>query len=219
MGKRKITVVGNANFTAQPDLTRVTIINGGLKKSHSEACDLAAKNSGEIKKIVETLGLDSGKLITVSFSVTESTRLDGEMSSWRQIPLGYTLDQRMRIDMDVNPKLLSEFVRKIGQCVPVVEIEIGNTISNPKSVQLELIQKAVEDAKEKALVIAKSAGAKLGEIDEIDYAKSQVDFYTLIRYIESANEASCCNEESVNIVSDRFNVSDTVIVTWNINQE
>ena len=84
----------------------------------------------------------------------------------------------------------------------------------------ELLGKAVEDAKAKAVVLSKAAGVKLKQIQSIDYSWGEIDFECSPISEHFRNQSMMMCKESgsydVNVEPDDIEVSDTVTVTWEI---
>lgn len=91
-----------------------------------------------------------------------------------------------------------------------------NTIRDPRPYQLKILERAVKDAQEKAEMMAKAAGCKLGEVDSITYGKQELTFHSQARFIHSNKEAMTCDANSLNIEPDDLVMSDSVDVSWNL---
>ena len=62
--------------------------------------------------------------------------------------------------------------------------------------------------------MAKACDCKLGLVKEINYSVQELHVYSQARMIHGADEALCCNEESLDITPEDLAVSDDVTVVW-----
>lgn len=110
--------------------------------------------------------------------------------------------------------LLNNIIKRIGKMLKQAEISIGYTVRDPRPSQLKMLERAVKDAKEKATIMAKACDCKLGLVKEINYSVQELHVYSQARMIHGADEALCCNEESLDITPEDLAVSDDVTVVW-----
>ena len=116
--------------------------------------------------------------------------------------------------MGMDNVLLNNIIKRIGKMLKQAEISIGYTIRDPRPSQLKMLERAVKDAKEKATIMAKACDCKLGLVKEINYSVQELHVYSQARMIHGADEALCCNEESLDITPADLAVSDDVTVVW-----
>ena len=97
------------------------------------------------------------------------------------------------------------------------ELSIGYTVSDPEAAKAQLLERAVEDAKNKAAVLAKAAGVTLLHIQTIDYAWQNTDLsvYPMQRNLLCKAEASA-DTFDLGIEPDDIEASDTVTVVFTI---
>ena len=118
----------------------------------------------------------------------------------------------------MDTKVLSKLVKAIGEHIPAADIEIGYTVKDPRPAELRMLEKAVKDAKEKAQIMVKAAGAELGYIVNISYAWNELYVYHQSRCMTAGD--ACCNEmaapDGLDMTPDDIGASDNVRVTWSI---
>ncbi|MCL2878529.1 MAG: SIMPL domain-containing protein, partial [Acidobacteria bacterium] len=81
----------------------------------------------------------------------------------------------------------------------------------------QLLESAIENAKWKATVLAKSAGVKLGEIQRIDYNWSELHLYSQTDY--QFNDMMLCEAAAplaMDIEPEEIKVNDTATIVWAI---
>ena len=100
------------------------------------------------------------------------------------------------------------------------QVCISYTVKDPEAAKNELLGKAVNDAKEKAKVLADAAEVALKEIQRIDYSWGDMDFE--VRPMNGMVmdrmmlKTSGAGSFAMDIEPDDIEVSDTVTVVWEI---
>ncbi|MDD4848654.1 MAG: SIMPL domain-containing protein [Bacteroidales bacterium] len=217
METRHITVTGHGSVKVTPDVTRLTINNIGVRNTYDDTFELADKNNKALKKCLEDLNIDPNELRTFHFDISKKTKsVKDKYDNWKELFVGFELDQQMKIDLGMDTQLLGKLMKEIGRHVPEVEIEIGYTVKDVHAVELRMLEKAVIDAKEKAEIMAKAANAELSEIVSINYSHHDIYIYEETRNIRSNDEAMCCCDSSLNITPDDLGASDDVTVVWGL---
>lgn len=216
MSEKIITVTGQGCIHVVPDVTRLEISLVSIHDSYDEAYAQAKKNTEELAAIMQEVKLDSKLPKTKRLDIEKRTQTEYDKYGHYkdEIFVGYELDHDVKIDLGMDNVLLNSIVRAIGQRLKQAEINIGYTVKDPRPSQLRMLERAVKDAKEKASIMAKACGCKLGLVKDIDYSLHEVHIYSQARNIHEADEACSCNASSLDITPDDLAVSDNVRVTW-----
>ena len=215
-----ITVTGSGSIHVVPDVTRIETNITGVFKTYEEAYAQAKENSSWMVKILE-YNHKSGKLAkTTSLDITDHTvpQYDEDGNYIESIKQGYDMVQRIKVDIGIDNVLLNNLVRGIGKFIKGAQINIGYTIQDPRPHQLKMLERAIHDATEKANIMVKAAGCKLGEVSSINYSHHDVHMYAQARNIHSNKEAMASSPEALDITPDDLVISDEVMVIWDIEQ-
>jgi hypothetical protein len=211
----KISVQGKGAIHVVPDVTRLEVKIDSVFKTHEEAYAKARENSQWIVKILEynkkpgTLGK------TIRLDISDYTQSDYKNGKYiGEKKMGFALDQRIKIDLPIDNKLVNCIVRGVGKFIPDAQVNIGYTLQDPRPSQLKMLGRAVTDAKEKAEIMAKAAGCQLGAVASITYSNQDIHTYSQARNIHSNKEAMASTESSLDITPDDLVMSDTVNVEW-----
>ncbi len=106
----------------------------------------------------------------------------------------------------------------MAKCKGEPEFSIQFTVSDPESAKNELLGKAIEDSKEKASVLSRSAGVELGDIQLIDYSWGELDIYTRpmdeVKCLSKIELDADCDDIGFDIEADDIDITDTVTVVW-----
>lgn len=217
-----IRVTGSGTIHVVPDVTRIELSLVSLHDSYEDAYKQAKNDTDKLKKIMEELKLDVSLPKTKSLDIIKKTKSDYDRNNHYkgEIFLGFELNHNVKIDLGMDNVLLNNFIRLIGKKLKQAEINIGYTVRDPRPTQLKMLERAVKDAKEKASIMAKASGCKLGAVNHIDYSVNELHIYSQARNIHGAEEAACCDASSLDITPDDLAVSDSVTVVWYlINEE
>jgi len=113
---------------------------------------------------------------------------------------------------------LGETLGAIASCEAVPNFNIKFSIKEPNVVSEQLLASAVENAKLKAEILAKSAGVTLGAIQRIDYNWSELHLFsdTDLDMDENIEYSPKIKSISIDIHPDEIKVSDTATIVWAI---
>ena len=222
MGDMKtIRVTGKGQVKVKPDMTRITITLEDTYTEYQETLRHSAQDTDQLKDILEPYGFERADLKTLSFQVDpqyESYKKDG---AYKQRLTGYKFRHIMKVEFESDNERLGKILYALANCPAKPEFRISYTVKDREAAKNELLGKAVTDAIDKATVLSAAAGVKLKDIQSIDYSWGEIEFEVspMSRAVYAA-PAGCLAEESdsyaLNIEPDDIEVSDTVMVVWEI---
>lgn len=216
MGTIKVKGQGELKFT--PDVTRITVEVEDILNTYEEAFNSGTKNSNSIKQIMAGCSLDTELAKTSRFNVSKHTvhkKID--KNEWQWVTEGYKIQQTFIIDLALGCKQLTTLLDQIGKEIAGAEIEFGFTISDTKKAHLKVIETAVKDAQEKAEVMAKALGKKLGNVLNINYGIPHENYHDERVYECCPPEAdSIGNAANIDITPDDLRGYSTVEVSWEL---
>lgn len=123
----------------------------------------------------------------------------------------------MKIQFEANNKTLGQVLNTLSKCKSKPTFSIVYTVSNPEEYKNQLLENAIADSKEKALVIAKASNVQLGDILSIDYSWGELDIYAdPFNSKRMILDENCSTSYELDINVDDIDVSDTITVVWNI---
>ncbi len=216
MDEKLITVTGNGAIHVVPDVTRLELSLVSIHDSYEEAYAQANSDTDKLAKVMENLKLPISLPKTKSLNIDKKTQneYDDNGHFVDEIFVGFELSHKIKIDLGIDNVLLSKLIHSIGQQLKQAEISIGFTVKDPRPLQLMMLERAVKDAQEKATIMAKACGCKLGLVKSINYSTHEVHIYSRARNIHDADEAMCCEMNALDITPDDLAVSDSVTVVW-----
>lgn len=216
--KASIKVVGYGSIHVVPDVTRLEVRVESVYGSYDEAYQQAKENAKWMKQILEYNHKNGELAKTIRLDISDHTinEYDDDDHYVGKIKDGFDLDQRFKVDLEIDPVLLNKIVRGVGKYVKDAQISIGYTIRDPRPLQLKMLDRAVKDATDKAKIMAEAAGCKLGCVINIDYGYRELHVYSEARNIHSNSEAMACDSNSLDISPDDLAMSDNVKVEWEL---
>jgi len=161
---RTITVNGSGSSSVAPDRATVEMSIVATSATVTAAQEAAAAVTAKVLEMTGKLGIDRNRIDTTGSSVRPDYRWNDERNE--QELRGYVAERQMRVD-----------VRDLEKLGAIIEgaVEVGvNQVSPPqldsskrREAYREALDAAARDAKANAAQLAKSLGAKLGEVLQI----------------------------------------------------
>lgn len=219
--KRFIKVTGKGSIKVKPDLTRITITLKGCHKVYDETLQHSAEDTESLKDLLEGLGFAREEVKTLSFNVnTRYESYQAKDKSWKERFVGYEFLHMMKLEFDSDNKRLGKVLYALANAKKITpEFRLSYTVKDKEASKNELLGKAVEDAKAKAVVLTKAAGVKLMQIQSIDYSWGEIDFeFSPMSDSGMFTRMQCKSDGAydMDIEPDDIDVSDNVTVVWEI---
>lgn len=216
---KTIRVTGKGQIKVHPDTARLTLTLEGLCRDYEKTLQDSAKMTDKLKNLFVEFDFEKSDLKTLSFNIDTEYESYKENDIYKQRFEGYRFRHVLKIEFDSDNKRLGKILYALAHSPVCPEFKISYTVKNLESAKNELLAKAVLDAKEKANVLAKSAGVPLKEIQSIVYSWSEIQFETQpVRMMEEKCLSICSSEKSydLDIEPDDIDAEDTVTVVWEI---
>ena len=211
--QKTIRVMGIGNVKVAPDTTKLSFAVDSLHKDYESAYAEAAVGNKELRKALENLQLPKDSLKTSNFSITKETEWKRKEEKW--VLVGFKLRQILAIELPLDSVLTSKVMSALGAAWPELEVKISFVKKDSHDVKLQILESAVKDAREKAEVIARTLGHKLGGIVNVDYSKRRLDIHV------REDEYACCEiadaagvPESIDYTPEDIEAGDTVETVW-----
>lgn len=217
---REIVVKGTGKSSTAPDLI-VLNLNLEIKNHDYETVmQLSADALDKIRKAVALAGHEAKNLKTTNFNInTRYDRYKDKYGDYKQRFAGYVSTHGLKLEFDIDMTLLGATLGAITESSVNPNVNIQFSIKDPTVISDSLLESAIDNAKRKATVLAKSAGVKLGEIKRIDYNWSDHHFYSQT-YLNN-DYLMVCEDVGrplmkMDVEPEDIDVSDTATITWAI---
>ena len=215
---KTIRVAGKARLKVTPDTARITAVLEKTEKAYEDALRSAAEDTECLRALVAGFGFAKDGLKTLSFNVDTEYESYQEHGVFKQRLVGYRARHEMKLEFASDNALLGRLLYAFANSPVNPELRLSYTVKDPDAAKNALLELAVQNAKEKAAVLARAAGVKLDEIREIDYSFEPASLETrpVNRLFAAKSAVADTAGFEMNISPDDIEISDTVTVVWEI---
>ncbi|WP_346877433.1 SIMPL domain-containing protein [Clostridium sp. UBA5712] len=214
MEERVISVKGKGKASIPPDTIEINMILTTLKPTYEEAMNAASRDLDELRLCLRSAGFDKKEIKTTNFRVdTKYENISDANGNYRRVFVGYEVTNNLRIEFEQNAMMLTRVLNALAGCKSTPEFSIRYKVKDDTEVKDLLLERAVEDARSKAKVMAEAAGVRLGKVLSIDYSGSDIQLYRDI-YSINKNLISTGGAPNIDLQPDDIDVEDTVTVVW-----
>ena len=215
---RTIKVTGRGHLKAKPDITRITITLENTDRDYDNTLRKSAKDTEELKKLIAGTGMETSSIKTLHFNIDTKYESYRENDEYKRRFVGYEYKHRMKVEFENDNDILGRVLYALGHSKLSPEFRISYAVKNPESARNSLLKKAVEDAKEKAEILAGAACVALKDILTVDYSWGEIDItYESVKLAKSISVAEDSTDAyNLDIEPDDIDIEDTVTVIWEI---
>ena len=213
---RKITVKGTGQVSRKPDQVILDLMLESLDLSYQEAMNQAAVSVDQLKNTLKNAGFEPDQLKTTTFDVTTQYRSERDSrDNYIQIFEGYRISHGLQLEFVWEQERLTTVLSAVAQSRTNPHLDIRFSIKDRNAVIDEVLIQAAQNARSKALVLARASGVELGELIEIDYTWSDVHFYSNTTYM-AKQEMLMDRAMAPSIEPQDISVSDSAEFIWEI---
>lgn len=214
--ERTITVKGTGKVSSRPDLIVVQMDLLSTAPRYEETMTKAATAVSHLQKAVEKAGFETISLKTTDFSIdTKYESYKDEQGNYQSRFVGYVCKQNMKLEFALDTKRLSDVIGQISMSRAEPKLSIHFTMEDQDAIEDQLLLSAAENAKKRAGLLAKGAGAELGELLSIDYTWGEVHIISPTRMLYE-EDIVYSEMRMPEIEPDDINVSDTATFIWSL---
>ena len=175
--EKLIKVTGVGKVSLPPDQTTVFMELTDRNKDYAKVVEASTKHTGEMKDALEKIGISRDTIKTLSFRVdVETESYQDDDHRWRERFVGYRAVHSAKFDFGVDNELLGAAMTALARMPFKPTFSVSYSVKEAEKARKTLLENAVKDAKNKAHVLAKAAGAKLGTVARIIYGDGVHDF-------------------------------------------
>ena len=216
---REMKVTGHGRLSVKPDRIRLILNLSDTKKDYEKALQASAELGAKLTELFQGCGFEAEDLKTTNFFVdAQYEGYNDKDGNWKQRFVGYRFEQSLKIEFPIDNDRLGKILYALAKSGVKTEFRIQYTVEDPEACRKELLDGAVKDAKEKAAVLAKASGVKLGEIIRVDYSFGDREIYSEpvnFRNMKCYGAAECEDSTfAVIIVADNIDLNDTVTICY-----
>jgi uncharacterized protein len=155
-----ISISGEGKVSAVPDIASLSFgVQTGRQKTAQSAMEMLSKNMNAVLDAVKNQGIAEKDIGTESLSLYPAY----DWNDGKQTPRGFEASQSLRVkvrDLDKIGAVLSAATNAGANQAGGVSF----TIDDPNALQAAAREKAIEDAKKKARILANDLGVSIGKL-------------------------------------------------------
>ena len=220
--EKTITVTGSGSLRLKPDEAIVNLTVTGSDPAYEPAVAKATELLCGLQKALAPLGFEKSDLKTASLRVdTEYEDFRDKDGMYHQKMKGYRCTHRLELRMDFaeGDTRLPNTLSAIAASVADPELNVSFGMKDQEKASRALLQKAAENAHEKAKILTAAAGVTLGELLRIDYSWGEVAFRSETNFRMA--KAMCCDAASgaaagLSVSPEDIRVEDNATFVWAI---
>ena len=207
-------VAGKSSLNVKPDETTINLTVTTLQLRYEDAIDDLNRKTKDLTKQLKKVKFKADDIKTTNFTVHKNTIYRQR----QRIDSGFTASQYLTVTFPYDKERIGDIIEKIGgsDAGANMQFSFGLSDAKRKSLRDQLIRMAVQDAREKASIIAEASGIRLRGISNIQYSESgnlpQVRAYkSMARMDEAAPQAQ--------VEAKEIEIHDNILVTWTIENQ
>lgn len=213
--ERRITVKGTGQVSIKPDLVVLELRLDSLDMNYETAMELATRSMAEINDLLATVGFKKEELKTTNFNVNTQYRSEQDkQGQYIQIFEGYLVHHDLKLEFDFDQTRLTRTLAVIASGTVMPKLEIQFSVKDKTEVSEALLFKATENAKSKAVALAKASGVALGELLLIDYNWGELHLYSRTMYSNEDSMMMKSASFAPDIEPEDITLNDNVTFVW-----
>ena len=212
-----LEVQGQGRMRVQPDQTIVMIQVQNNYPEAGRAVKAVTEQVEQLLKKLQEAGFKKDEIKTSQFYLTENNQWIND----RMMRNGYTASQTLEVRFPLDQQRMTKLTNVFAGTQEGVAFNFSFGLSDKlrQQVKEELIRKALQDAREKASVIARSANIRLGSIRKIDYgAKGNMPYPYAQERAESSVMAMDKGANFPQTAIQDIEMTDLILITWSLEQ-
>ncbi len=204
-------ISGISSMSVKPDETSISLAISTLRLQYEDAIDDLNRKTRDLTKQLRKVNFRDDDIKTTDFTVRKNTIY----RYGHRVDSGFIAAQYLTVTFPYDRERIGDIIKKIGGSDAGADLQFSFGLSDAtrKSLRDQLIRMAVEDAKEKASIIAAAAGIQLKGISNIKYSEMggmpQIRSYkSMARMDESAPEAQ--------VEAKEIEIGEQIQISWTI---
>jgi uncharacterized protein YggE len=215
---KKITVKGIGKIHERPDCITISFSLRAHEMTYEAAMEVATKQIASLRDALVAIGFEPADLKTTDFNVStdyKSVYIDNKRNT-KDVFNGYICEHDLKLVFDFDTVRMNATFRAIAGVPSHPKFTIRFSLKDHAAAELAMLKEAATNARQKAVVLCTAAGAALGELLEINYSWSEIDFYSHTRYLAEDLKLSCLRTTEMDMQPDDIDEQDTATFVWEI---
>lgn len=206
-----IEVEGKSEISIQPDEVLIYLNMSQKGKTSAEATNELNKRMRALEQALKKTGVQTYELFVENYTVN----LDRIYKDGTYQDIGFIASQMARVRVSDTQKDLAKVIEALHSSVESgFNLQFQVSEKAMKALQEQLLQMALEDARTKAEIIAKTMGIEEIKVFKVQYSTQERGFTPVMRSMKTmAMDATAAYEEPV-LQTEAKKISDSVLVSF-----
>ncbi|MCT4783429.1 MULTISPECIES: SIMPL domain-containing protein [Exiguobacterium] len=212
--ERTITVKGTGKVSAKPDLIVVRMEITSRAARYEVTMNGAATAISRLQNAIEKADFEKTVLKTTDFSIdTDYESYRDEDGNYKSRFRGYVCVQKTKLEFPLDTNRLSRLIEQVSNSKAEPNLSIHFTVKDADALQDALLVNAAQNARHRAELLAKGAGATLGELLQIDYTWDELHVFSPTR-LTFSEDILYSQERMPDLEPDDIDLSDYATFVW-----
>ena len=214
---RTITVKGTGRVNVAPDMTVVSMTLKSLDKHYEKSMAQSAEQLARLRVALSEVGFNEEDIKTSGFNVVpQHETVRDENGNYKTVFAGYSCIQNLKLEFDIDTKLLSQVLSAISKSIADPELNISFTVRDKDAVTEALLRAVAKDARTKAEILASASDVKLSTLLSIDYNTDKINLNSRTEYMLEKSYMAMNGAADISVTPEDITVSDIVTFVWEI---
>ena len=216
-----IKIKTSATLEIDPNYMNIEIILTSLNKEKEIAINNVVKNYNSICQYFNEKKKDNN-FETITYEIKDKysnvsyLNPDTKIVENKNVFQGYLVKQIVSIEFPIDILFATSLIANLSK-KDEIYVNIRYYLKDVKQFQDKVITKAIENAKEKALVIASSFLKNDIQCQILDYTYNPYDNYSRTAFINNAKVGNSIEEITKTITPKKIQLTENVYSEWRIN--
>lgn len=212
---RTIAITGIGKASVKPDQITITLDIETIDYEYDKTMQFATATINTLNEALVSVGFEKSDLKTTTFTVdTHHESYRDKNNDYKSRFAGYKCRHGLKLSFDYDTTKLANVLSAITKSEVYPEMNIQFTVKDTNAVSEQLLIDATQNARQKAEILARAAGAELGELLTINYSWSDIYFHCETRY--QRDSTILMEAAAMEIEPEDIKVQDTVSFVWGI---
>lgn len=214
---KTIAIKGKGKLSLEPDLIQLNLDLDYSNLDYDKTLMGIEESNKQLKDSIESLSFNRSDIKTTKFNIDAvykwvKYKEFGETQQKRVFD-GYLGEHNLTFSFDYDMGKLSKILNSIISLKNPPEFHISYSVKDKEGAKEKLLLEATKDARRKAEILTTASNVTLGDLINITYSWTNINFTRNADYFE---EMSCKSIGSLDITPEDIKMEDEVEFIWEI---
>lgn len=214
--KKTLHISGSGDISVKPDVANITFNLSAMDIEFGKAVNELNEKVNSLSKALKKVGIPQQEIYSSNYRINKEFKHNYKSGS--KTFLGYKVSHTIKVQTLADTKSVNKVFTAIISSVKDAELNLSFAIKDSRKYKDIIIKKAINDAKNKAELIAETAGVELSEIIEIRYSNTPMYFRSSDNILRTSSKMMSKGDDVMieNFNPSKIKQSTTVAIIWKI---